>query len=98
MDAVVGTGSSVRRCLHDQVTTVHTSRDGYIATERWCSSCGVKVDLKVNSVRAGCEDHTPAPEGYLAWHSWAEEMSKTHSQVQCPACGKWAIWVKRGGA
>lgn len=38
------------------------------------------------------EDHTPCPEGYLEWHSWAESMSKTHRQVRCGGCGLYAIW------
>jgi hypothetical protein len=41
------------------------------------------------------DQHTPAPEGYLAFDEWAERMSKTHRQVQCPGCGRWQIWVPR---
>ena len=37
--------------------------------------------------------HTPCPEGYMQWHSWADRMSKNHHQVQCPSCGLFAIWV-----
>lgn len=41
-----------------------------------------------------CADHTPCPEGYLAWHAWAGRMSRTgHRQVKCPGCGLWAIWL-----
>lgn len=32
------------------------------------------------------------PEGYITWHEWAEQMSKTHDQKQCPGCGLWKIW------
>ena len=39
-----------------------------------------------------CEPHTPMPDGYLAWHEWAERMSKTHDQRQCKGCGLWAVW------
>jgi hypothetical protein len=39
-----------------------------------------------------CE-HTPCPEGYLEWHSWAKRMAKTHRQVRCPGCGLWKVWV-----
>lgn len=42
-----------------------------------------------------CPNHTIQPEGYLNWHSWAEEMSKTHKQIKCPGCGKYAIWIKK---
>ncbi len=38
------------------------------------------------------EDHTPCPTGYLDWHSWAEQMSKTHKQRKCCGCGRYAIW------
>ena len=38
------------------------------------------------------EDHTPCPEGYIHWHSWAKEMSKTHRQRKCHSCGLYAIW------
>lgn len=39
--------------------------------------------------------HTPQPRGYLAWHEWAEEMSKTHVQERCPGCGLLHIWVPK---
>ena len=47
---------------------------------------------------APCPDehlHTPQPASgdYLAWHAWAEEMSKTHTQNRCPGCDLWLIWV-----
>lgn len=34
------------------------------------------------------------PEGYLQWHAWAERMSKTHHQQECPGCGRFTIWRK----
>jgi len=40
-------------------------------------------------------DHTPAPEGYLDWHAWAERMSKTHRQIRCTGCGRFAIWIEK---
>lgn len=40
-------------------------------------------------------NHTPSPPGYLAWHDWAEEMSKTHDQKRCPGCGLYAVWVPK---
>jgi hypothetical protein len=42
--------------------------------------------------------HTPAPDGYLPWHSWAQKAFKTHSQVRCRRCGKWAIWLPKAAA
>ncbi len=41
------------------------------------------------------EDHTPQPEGYIQWHSWAEAMTKTHRQSKCKGCGKYSIWEPR---
>lgn len=43
-----------------------------------------------------CEGHTPCPTGYLAWHSWAARMSKTHRQVRCPQCRLYAVWIEKG--
>lgn len=39
--------------------------------------------------------HTPSPDGYLAWHEWAEEKAKTHTQIKCSGCGLYAIWVPK---
>lgn len=41
---------------------------------------------------------TDAPSGYLARFEWAEEMSRTHEQRQCPGCGLYKIWMPRDGA
>lgn len=44
------------------------------------------------------QNHTVEPmldHDYLGWHRWAEEMSKTHKQTQCPDCQKWAIWIPK---
>jgi len=30
------------------------------------------------------ERHIEGPRGYLQWHNWAAEMSKTHRQRKCP--------------
>lgn len=43
----------------------------------------------------GCAAHTPCPDGYVQWHEWAEWINKTHRNVACPDCGKFAIWVPR---
>ena len=35
-----------------------------------------------------CADHTPCPDTYIRWQSWADGMSQTHQQRQvvksCP--------------
>lgn len=39
--------------------------------------------------------HTPCPEGYHARYEWAERAMKSHRQVRCPHCGRWAIWLPK---
>lgn len=39
--------------------------------------------------------HNLGPSGYLAWHEWAEEMAKTHTQKRCPGCKLWVIWEEK---
>lgn len=39
--------------------------------------------------------HTACPEGYLPWHAWALEKSKTHRSERCPGCGLAMLWVKK---
>lgn len=39
------------------------------------------------------------PEGYLAWHEWAEVQRKAGiKQVQCGECGKWSTPQELSGA
>ena len=45
------------------------------------------------------ELHTDGqPAGYLAWDAWAEQMSATHDQRQCPGCKLWTIWSPKDAA
>lgn len=39
--------------------------------------------------------HTDGPDGYAAWHEWAERMGKSHVQSRCPGCGYWKIWTPK---
>lgn len=51
--------------------------------------------------RAECpnlREHTPAPDGYVAWHAWAARMNLTHAQHPCPGCGRLKIWLPRAPA
>lgn len=41
-------------------------------------------------------NHTPSPDGYLAWHAWAARMGQGHRQVTCAVCGLYAVWIRRG--
>lgn len=42
-------------------------------------------------------NHTPAPEGYQAWHHWAEHMTRDHHQTRCSGCNRMSIWVANDG-
>jgi hypothetical protein len=34
-----------------------------------------------------CKHHKDKKLGYIAWHEWAEQMTKDgHKQTQCPDC------------
>ncbi len=43
-------------------------------------------------------EHTPRPDGFLAWHAWAERMSRTHRQTRCKGCDLYKIWVPRASS
>ncbi len=45
--------------------------------------------------RTSCKDHTEEPQGYLAWHAWAEKKMKKHYQIRCDECGLWKIWRRK---
>ena len=37
-----------------------------------------------------CKKHKPKQLGYLAWHDWAEKMTRQgKEQTQCSKCGRW---------
>lgn len=55
----------------------------------------MNVKTKINEECPVAEGHTPAPAGYIQWHAWAERMAKTHAQMECKGCGRWAIWIPR---
>lgn len=40
--------------------------------------------------------HTPAPEGYIAWHAWAARMRVGHRQVRCRGCRLHVTWKVKG--
>lgn len=53
---------------------------------------------RATCVRSGRPDHSPLadePQGYVAWHEWAEVKSRSHVQSRCSACGKYAVWHER---
>ncbi len=64
-----------------------------------CTSCADGTHGETPSaVAKPCPEaatHTPCPVGYVAWHEWAEEKSRTHEQRKCPACGRWVVWAPR---
>jgi len=54
-----------------------------------------KLLARMELDQACLSSHTPCPEGYLAWHEWAEKKAKTHRQVKCKGCGLYALWVPK---
>jgi len=44
---------------------------------------------------SGPPKRTPSPDGYVAFHEWAEEMMRTHRSTKCKDCGRYAVWVKK---
>lgn len=43
-----------------------------------------------------CKHGYQGPESYIGRSDWAEQKMRTHEQVQCPKCGLWAIWKRKG--
>lgn len=41
----------------------------------------------------GCEPFKR--RGFLDWMAFADEMSTTHDQVKCPACGCFHVWKRK---
>jgi hypothetical protein len=41
------------------------------------------------------KNHTRCPDGYVAWHEWAEKKLRTHQAVRCPSCGRYSIWIPK---
>ena len=50
--------------------------------------------MRIESDMNHCS-HTPSPIGYLAWHDWADKISKTHKQVKCKSCGLFKVWIDK---
>jgi len=58
-----------------------------------CRHCHRKLTTRER--REGRARYFQEPIGYLNWHEWAEEMSKTYRQVECPGCGRYTLWVPK---
>lgn len=54
-----------------------------------------KTEQGENDSCPNAANHTKSPLGYLAWHEWAEKMSRRYKQVVCDGCGRYSIWVAR---
>jgi hypothetical protein len=69
------------------------SRDrGHIDGHTWSPDLTAKV--------ASCpreSEHRYGPDGYLAWHEWAEERMDTHVQLMCD-CGLYLLLVTKAKA
>jgi hypothetical protein len=42
-----------------------------------------------------CRLEPDEPDGYTAWHKWAEIMSKTHRQVLCEEHNLYHVWIPK---
>src|SRR4249919_3337188 len=51
--------------------------------------------LTKQSVCPNVASHEDGPEDYAVRFEWAAEKSRTHTQQQCPDCGRWVIWVPK---
>lgn len=49
-----------------------------------CPHCGLKG-----------RNYHEGPDGYIAWHEWAEKMGENYNQLPCPGCGRLTIWKKK---
>ncbi|KKN68704.1 hypothetical protein LCGC14_0448950 [marine sediment metagenome] len=56
-----------------------------------------KTLLKNKQNCPNIKEHTPYPDGYIQWHSWAHEANKTHRQIRCSGCNRFTIWIPRKG-
>lgn len=54
-----------------------------------CSDCAGSGERPVK-----CRRPKGEPEGYLAWHEWAERKSKTYRQLRCREHGLFHVWVR----
>ena len=63
-----------------------------------CSGWSPGEPVVVEELPARCSKHTPLPAGYTARQDFAEHMSKTHTQIACQGCGRWAIWLPHAEA
>ena len=39
-----------------------------------------------------------SPPSLFAFDDWAKELAKTHRQMRCAGCHRWAVWVPFGGS
>ncbi len=67
--------------------------------DRKCSSCGqpgrdCRTCAAAHGV-SGCHQHDQVPDGYEERVVWMRNMGRTHTQMHCPECGLWAIWIPR---
>jgi hypothetical protein len=58
--------------------------------------CGSTTAVDPNPDCPNADRHTPAPTGMLSAMLWADEITQTHNQAQCPGCGLCAIRTTQG--
>jgi len=55
-----------------------------------CKNCGRKLTNKER--RHTQLRYYKEPTNYVGWDDWAEKMSETHVQRECPGCGRLTMW------
>lgn len=69
-----------------------------LMTEEEKSAMGQVLPAPVSHEPKPCPNaanHTPQPEAYMVFEDWADTVSKTHHQSQCPDCELWVIWTPK---
>lgn len=49
-----------------------------------------QTDANIVLAEVPCKKHKPKQLSYLAWHDWADKMTRQgKEQTQCSKCGRW---------
>lgn len=88
---------------HEPVTKewLREELDRYLSSEPKILPADKRQTAMLSDREKNCpafHDHTPCPDGYIAWHAWhawARKMARTHRQIKYAGCGLWAIWIER---
>ena len=62
------------------------------------SAARARADAGYYAVGSTCADHhIPPVEHRYSWprYDYFNELQKTHRQLRCAECGRWAVWVPK---